>query len=422
MTAAAVDRRRISVRSSALISRTALVVGALAVAALGVGLLFGAEAQEISFSSEVAGVVAVLSFVGVGTFVAHRRPDVAMGWIMLAQSALLALSTLGVGYSVFAYRLHHGHAPLGVLGLLFEPLWLPSFVILLLAVVLFPDGQPPSGWWRWPLRGLGAVTVAWTLVTVALIVHVAAAGTARVESGGDLYQFDHAARGWIVVGILTGTIVVLIAVGFAVWLASELWRYRRLSGEQRVQQKWIISGAAVAALAMATNLLPYPFSSAQNRLTISDFATVGLAALPIAMGVGILRYRLYDIDRVISRTLSYAILTALLAGTFVGLVVLTTDALPFSSAVGVAASTLAAAALFNPLRGRVQRVVDRRFNRARYDAERTVAAFAARLRNAVDLDAVQTDLVATVQRAVQPTHATVWVRPHHSVPHTASER
>ncbi len=122
------------------------------------------------------------------------------------------------------------------------------------------------------------------------------------------------------------------------------------------------------------------------------------------------KYRLYEIDRLISRTLSYAILTALLVGTFVGLVVLTTDALPFSSTVGVAASTLAAFALFNPLRRRVQRAVDRRFNRARYDAERTVAAFAARLRDAVDLDAVQAELLATVRHAVEPSHATVWLR------------
>ncbi len=139
-----------------------------------------------------------------------------------------------------------------------------------------------------------------------------------------------------------------------------------------------------------------------------------MIALPIGIGVGILKYRLYEIDRLVSRTLSYAILTALLAGTFVGLVALTTDLLPFSSSVGVAASTLAAAALFNPLRRRVQRVVDRRFNRSHYDAEATVAAFAARLRDAVDLDAVQTDLLDVVRGAVEPAHATVWIRSNQS--------
>jgi hypothetical protein len=134
----------------------------------------------------------------------------------------------------------------------------------------------------------------------------------------------------------------------------------------------------------------------------------------VAIGIGILKWRLYDIDRLISRTLSYAVLTALLVGTFVGLVALTTDLLPFSSTVGVAASTLAAAALFNPLRIRVQRLVDRRFNRARYDADAAVAAFAARLRDAVDLETVRSELLAAVNRAVEPAHATIWLRPHAS--------
>src|SRR4029077_1387596 len=144
---------------------------------------------------------------------------------------------------------------------------------------------------------------------------------------------------------------------------------------------------------------------------VSDTGTLGLAALPISIGVGILKYRLYEIDRLISRTLSYLILTSLLVGVFVGIVVLATDVLPFSSPVAVAASTLAAAALFNPLRLRVQRLVDRRFNRARYDAEAIVAAFTMRLRDAVDLDTVRGELLRAVNGAVQPAHASVWIRP-----------
>jgi hypothetical protein len=136
-----------------------------------------------------------------------------------------------------------------------------------------------------------------------------------------------------------------------------------------------------------------------------------LIALPVAIGVGILKYRLYEIDRLISRTLSYAILTGLLVGVFIGIVVLATDVLPFSSPVAVAASTLAAAALFNPLRLRIQRLVDRRFNRARYDAEAIVGAFTLRLRDAVDLDTVRGELLQAVTRAVQPAHASVWIRP-----------
>jgi hypothetical protein len=127
------------------------------------------------------------------------------------------------------------------------------------------------------------------------------------------------------------------------------------------------------------------------------------------MGVGILRYRLYEIDRIISRTLAYAIVTGVLVGVYAGLVLLATQVLRFHSTVAVAAATLAAAALVNPLRHRVQRVVDRRFNRVRYDAERTVAAYAARLKDAVDLDSARDDLASAVHKALEPDHVSVWV-------------
>jgi hypothetical protein len=137
---------------------------------------------------------------------------------------------------------------------------------------------------------------------------------------------------------------------------------------------------------------------------------VGLVALPVSMGVAILKYRLYEIDRIISRTLSYALVTGIVIGLYVGVITLVTRVLGFSSPVAVAASTLAAVALFNPLRHRVQHVVDRRFNRARYDAEATVATFTARLRDAVDLETVRSELLEVVNRAVEPSHSSVWIR------------
>ena len=136
----------------------------------------------------------------------------------------------------------------------------------------------------------------------------------------------------------------------------------------------------------------------------------GIVALPVSIGVAILKYRLYEIDRFISRTLSYAIVTGLVVGVYVGVVTLVTKGLGFSSPIAVAASTLAAVALFNPLRVRIQRVVDRRFNRARYDADATVAAFTGRLRDAVDLETVRRELLEVVNRAVEPAHASVWIR------------
>jgi hypothetical protein len=142
---------------------------------------------------------------------------------------------------------------------------------------------------------------------------------------------------------------------------------------------------------------------------IQNALSTGVIALvPLAIGIAILRYRLYDIDRIISRTLAYAIVTGLLIGIYAGLVLLATQVLGIHGAVTVAAATLAAAALFNPVRRRVQRRVDRRFNRARYDADQTVAAFAARLKDAVDLDTVRADLATVVQTALEPAHVRVW--------------
>jgi len=133
----------------------------------------------------------------------------------------------------------------------------------------------------------------------------------------------------------------------------------------------------------------------------------------VAIGIAVLRYRLYDIDRIISRTVTYAIITSLLVGVYAGLVLLTTQVFRFHTPVAVAASTLAAAALFNPVRRRVQQMVDRRFNRARYDADQTIAAFAARLKDAVDLDSVRDDLAGVVHQALEPAHVSVWISQHH---------
>jgi len=143
--------------------------------------------------------------------------------------------------------------------------------------------------------------------------------------------------------------------------------------------------------------------------TVGGFVVLGFIALPLSIGVAVLRYGLFDIDRIISRTLAYAIVTGLLVGVYAGIVLLATDVLSLTSSAAVAASTLAAAALFNPLRRRVQQVVDRRFNRARYDGEQTVAAFAVRLKDAVNLDSVRDDLASVVQEALEPAHVSVWM-------------
>jgi hypothetical protein len=150
-------------------------------------------------------------------------------------------------------------------------------------------------------------------------------------------------------------------------------------------------------------------SPSQVLHLVGSLGIVAVLALPVSMGVAILKYRLYDIDRLISRTLAYAIVTGLLIGVYAGVVALA-GAASFSSPVEVAAATLTAAALFNPLRRRVQKVVDRRFNRARYDADHTVAAFAAR-QDTIDLDSVRDDLAGVVHRALEPAHVSLWISP-----------
>jgi hypothetical protein len=187
------------------------------------------------------------------------------------------------------------------------------------------------------------------------------------------------------------------------FVAHQVLSWRRATGQRRQQLKWLATGAAVTLVVIAASL---GFSSTG---IVGEILGIGLAALPVGIGVGILKYRLYDIDRIISRTLAYAILTGLLVGVYAGLVLLATKVLPLSSPVAVAASTLAAAALFSPLRRRVQRAVDRRFNRAGYDADQTVAAFAARLKDAVDLDTVRDDLAGAVHQALEPAHVSVWI-------------
>ena len=171
-----------------------------------------------------------------------------------------------------------------------------------------------------------------------------------------------------------------------------------------------IDGAAVLAVSQAViqPLGHNPNLSPAAQGIINTASTVTLAALPVGLAVAIMRYRLYEIDRIISRTLAYAIVTGLLVGVYAGLVLLATEVFKFHSTVAVAAATLAAAALLSPLRWRVQQVVDRRFNRARHDADQTVAAFAARLKDAVDLDSVRDDLAGVVNQALEPAHISVW--------------
>jgi hypothetical protein len=233
----------------------------------------------------------------------------------------------------------------------------------------------------------------------------------HVDSTGNLLLLDHPTGSVAWWGAVQTVFFPVLGVFWLATIIGQVLSYRRSSGERRLQLKWLVGGSAIAAVGGVAGV--WLSSQPQEILRIvGSIGIVAVLALPVSMGVAILKYRLYDIDRLISRTLAYAVVTALLVGVYVGLVLLATRVLPFSSPVAVAGSTLVAAALFTPLRRRVQRVVDRRFNRARYDADRTVAAFAATLKDAVDLGAVRADLLDVVNRSLEPAHVSVWVREH----------
>jgi hypothetical protein len=261
------------------------------------------------------------------------------------------------------------------------------------------------------LWGYLAVGACWPVSVFAVAIRAVATHDLRIDPGGDLRAVDYPAGSSAWLGSVEAVILPLLAVFWLVFVGRQVLSWRRADGERRQQLKWLMSGAAVCMAATTVIAVGGTLDTSASPAVqaVLNGATIGLAALPVSVGVAILKYRLYDIDRLISRTLAYAIVTGLLVGVYAGLVLLTTQVFRVHTPVAVAASTLAAAALFNPLRRRVQRAVDRRFNRARYDADKTAAAFAARLKDAVDLDAVQADLAGVVAKALEPAHVSVWM-------------
>jgi hypothetical protein len=345
----------------------------------------------------------------VGVVVAWRKPGNPLGWCLVGLTVAGVLDQVGSFYAIADYRLRHGTLPLGWVAMLAQPSWAIVIVLIGLVVLIFPDGTPPSPRLRWVLWLYLAIGLVWMGSAYGLTIEAVVRHDIRVDADGNLLALANgpASPGWW--NGLQDVLFGVLGLSILLSLAGQVAVYRRSSGERRQQLKWLLGGfaAALAGVALAIALGDAP----GWWRVVSHVAIVAVLAVPVCMGVAILRYRLYDIDRIISRTLAYAIITGLLVGVYAGLVLLATGVLRFHSSVAVAVSTLAAAALFAPVRGRVQRLVDRRFNRARYDAERTVAAFAARLKDAVDLDTVREDLADVVQAALEPAHLAVWTRP-----------
>ena len=384
-----------------------MVLGGVAVALLAALIPLSVLAQLLG-----EGVVALVIGVpctAVGFVVARRQPRNPLGWLFLVIAIFLFVPTVGGDYAYLNYELGH-RLPFAAAGLAVDQLWSEGLALFIVAILLFPDGRLPSPFWRWALRVWCAVFM---VLIVGLVVATAGALDAhpvRIDTSGGLVAIDNPV-GWFAV-VNHGCLIILFVLSFA-FIGRQVLSWRRSSGERRQQLKWLASGAAVSIVSLVLAVIFATSSGSDSTAVqwIGNLAWFGLAALPVSIGVAILRYRLYEIDRIISRTLAYALVTGMLIGVFGGLVLLTTDVLSLSSPVAVAASTLAAAALFNPLRQRVQRVVDRRFNRTRYNADRTVAAFAARLNDAVDVTAVRDDLTTVVQQTLEPAHVSLWISP-----------
>jgi hypothetical protein len=354
------------------------------------------------------GPVLAVSFSMLGVAIVSRRPGNRIGLIYLLIGVVLPVQSLGALYY------EHGVLAGGWPGTRWGA-WLSNWSSLpvfptglaLFAFLLFPSGRLPSPRWR-PLAWAAAVQVA---VMVALTW----LDPTPIDVGGGFPKVSNLTG---VRALGTGVdaavgVLYFLGIGLlATAIGSLVLRGRRGAAGERQQLKLLAYAAALTiACILAVSIAGaagVPVSnSIWDALIVFGFGV----AVPLACGFAILRHGLYEIDRLISRTISYALLTGTIVSLFAGLVLLTTRVLPLSSPVGVAASTLAATALFNPLRRRLQRLVDRRFNRARYDAEATLAAFTTRLRGAIDLDSVSTELLSLVATTIAPAHASIWIRP-----------
>jgi hypothetical protein len=351
-----------------------------------------AAIYEFWFETIVGGTI----FSTFGVLLASRRPENSIGWIFSAAGLFSAIQLLTGQYAVYALVARGGSLPGGpVAALISNSLQSSVVMAFLLLLLLFPTGRPPSPRWNWAgfmlLGGIALAIVGFALDPGPLESLPFAESPLGLESAGAIPE-----------GIQVMGGVLAAGGGFGA-LLSLLVRYHRSRDEQRAQLKWFAYAAVLGMVAVL--VVPEPWGA--------TVWTLGPSGLPVAAGVAILKYRLYDIDRIISRTLVYAILSAFLGAVYLGAVVILQASLGRrlgASPPAVAGTTLGVAALFRPARRGIQAIIDRRFDRARYDAQRTVEAFGVRLRDEVSLERLARDLLDVVRGTMAPAHASLWLR------------
>jgi hypothetical protein len=383
---------------------------ALAAASLILGLLNGRTLGEIFIAWSITFATLIVSFSVIGALIASQRPENPIGWIFLAVGFCYGLLSAGDEYAIYALLTNPGALPLGAeASWLGQWIWAPGLgLILVFLPLLFPDGHPPSHRWR-PVGWLGGLSIGLAVVSSTILLWP--------ERGPALLTGDenpsHVA--YVLVVFVAVPMMLLAGLGAVI---SLFVRFRRARVEERQQIKWFASAAALTLVWFVFELIVVELLSAEGGLpevTVPLSSLLVLPSIPIATGIAILRYRLYDIDVIINRTLVYGSLTAMLAAVYLGSVVLLQYIFRALTGQGstfaVVASTLVIAALFNPLRRRIQSFIDRRFYRMKYDARKTLEAFSAKLRNETDLDALSDDLVGVVRQTMQPAHASLWLHP-----------
>jgi heme/copper-type cytochrome/quinol oxidase subunit 2 len=387
---------------------------ALAAACLIFSLLNGHTLYEMVLTGIPTTVILLtqmVSFSVVGALIASHRPENPIGWLFCAAALFYGIEIAGEEYAIYALFTNPDSLPLGAeLAWLTEWIWVPGFgIILVFLPLLFPDGHLPSRRWR-GVGWLGGLSIGLICVLTSIVLWPER-GPALLQLegfGGEVEEWRSAISEWVLQ--LGGPMLLVAGLGAVI---SLFVRFRRARGDERQQIKWF---ASAAALTLAWILVAEVIVAEQQPGEIVALSgLLVIASIPVATGIAILRYRLYDIDRIINRTLVYGSLTVMLALLYFG-GVSAIQAL-FGALTGqeeqpqlaIVVSTLVIAALFNPLRRRIKSFIDRSFYRSKYDAAKTLEAFSAKLREETDLDALSDALTSVVSETMQPAHVSLWL-------------